>query len=131
MRAGRAGLALATQVLDLSLRLPIVDGPPSAFLADLEAIGARLPVARGSLGRLRAAVGPVVASLPSVLRHGDLWAGNLLVERGALRGLVDWDAWHPAAVPGTDLLHLLAMEEVVLSGRSLGEVWLRRPWESA
>jgi hypothetical protein len=62
------------------------------------------------------------------MRHGDLWKGNLLVERGILSGVVDWDAWHPAAVPGTDLLHLVAMEEMVGRGRSLGEVWLERPW---
>jgi hypothetical protein len=65
------------------------------------------------------------------MRHGDLWAGNLLVERGVLRGVVDWDAWHPAAVPGTDLLHLLAMQEAVRRGRSLGELWRERPWEWA
>jgi hypothetical protein len=130
-RPRQAGRALASQVVDLCLRLPIGEEPPSAFPADLDAIGARLPFARGSLGRLCAVVGPVLAPLPSVLRHGDLWAGNLLVERGVLCGLVDWDAWHPAAVPGTDLLHLLAMQEAVRSGRSLGEVWLGRPWESA
>jgi hypothetical protein len=130
-RPGQAGRSLASQVLDLCLRLPIGEEPPSAFSADLDEIEARLPVARESLGRLRVMVGPVVGSLPSVLRHGDLWAGNLLVDRGALRGVVDWDAWHPAAVPGTDLLHLLAMQEAVRSGRSIGEVWLGRPWDSA
>jgi aminoglycoside phosphotransferase (APT) family kinase protein len=73
----------------------------------------------------------VVATLPSVLRHGDLWLGNLLVERGALSGVVDWDAWHPASLPGTDLLHLVASSRAFATRRSFGELMAERPWEDA
>jgi hypothetical protein len=130
-RPRRAGRQLTLQAKDLCLRLPRGMGPPAAFDEDLEAIAARLPALGGRLSRLRTAFIPRISSLPAVMRHGDLWAGNLLVERGVLRGVVDWDAWHPAAVPGTDLLHLLAMQEAVGRGRSLGELWLERPWEWA
>jgi Phosphotransferase enzyme family len=130
-RPCRAGRRLSLQAMDLCLRLPRGMGSPTAFEQDLEAIVARLPALRRRLSRVRAAFTPRISSLPAVMRHGDLWAGNLLVERGVLRGVVDWDAWHPAAVPGTDLLHLLAMQEAVSRGRSLGELWPERPWEWA
>jgi aminoglycoside phosphotransferase (APT) family kinase protein len=64
------------------------------------------------------------------MRHGDLWSGNLLVADGRLTGVVDWDAWHPSAVPGTDLLHLIATEEVLRTRSCLGDVWRQQPWES-
>jgi len=80
-----------------------------------------------SLGRR---VGTTVATLPSVLGHGDLWAGNLLVEGGRLTGLIDWDAWHSRAAPGTDLLHLVATELRYRARRSLGAEVVTRPWQS-
>jgi hypothetical protein len=130
-RPRRAVPGLASQVVELCLDLPRSPGPPAAVGEDLEAIGAHLPELRGRISCVGAALGSTVRSLPSVMRHGDLWAGNLLIERGGLTGVVDWDGWHPAAVPGADLLHLIAMQGVVTSRRSLGEVWLERPWEWA
>jgi hypothetical protein len=127
-RPRRAGRRLLAHAVDLCLRLPRRLASPTALADDFQAIGARLPALRAQLAQRYTKLRAPVSSLPAVMRHGDLWAGNLLVERGLLSGVVDWDAWHPAAVPGTDLLHLLAMEEVVGRGRSLGEVWLERPW---
>ncbi len=69
-----------------------------------------------------------VASLPSVVRHGDLWTGNLLALRGALSGVIDWDALHLSGMPGADLLQLYGTERELTSTRSLGAVWLREPW---
>ena len=65
-------------------------------------------------------------------RHGDLWSGNLLVAGRRLTGVLDWDAWHPAAVPGTDLLHLVATEQAHRTRHSLGSVWMVTtfPWGS-
>jgi aminoglycoside phosphotransferase (APT) family kinase protein len=75
-------------------------------------------------------IGEVAGAVPSVLRHGDLWAGNLLIRRGRLTGIVDWDAWHPSALPGLDLLHLMATREERRARAGLGHVWLKQPWMS-
>ena len=127
-RPRHAGRRVAVQVVDLCRRLPSGTAAPTALADDFRAIGERLPALTDRLAQRYAALLPTISALPAVMRHGDLWAGNLLVDRGNLSGVIDWDAWHPAAVPGTDLLHLLAMEEVVRRGRSVGEVWLERPW---
>ena len=67
--------------------------------------------------------------LPAILRHGDLWTGNLLVDRGRLTGFVDWDAAHPAGVAGSDLLQLVAVD---LRARPppARPAYLARPWDS-
>ena len=89
----------------------------AAFLRALHAIDARVPPAEDDLEALRAATTPVLweeldpAELEEVdawwedvladarlrayrpvLRHGDLWYDNLLVDRGRLVGVVDWEA---------------------------------------
>jgi hypothetical protein len=128
-RPRRAVPDFGSQAAQFCLNLPRSLESPAAFREDIEAIGSHLPELSGPVSRVGAAQGAAVASLPSVMRHGDLWAGNLLVERNRLTGVVDWDGWHPAGVPGTDLLHLLAMQDAVATRRSLGEVWLERPWE--
>jgi aminoglycoside phosphotransferase (APT) family kinase protein len=66
-----------------------------------------------------------------MLRHGDLWTGNLLVDRGRLTGMIDWDAAHPAGVPGADLVQLLATDARRRAHRSLGAAFVTRPWRSA
>jgi aminoglycoside phosphotransferase (APT) family kinase protein len=63
-----------------------------------------------------------------VLAHGDLWASNLLLRRGRLTGVVDWDAWHPSAVPGIDLLQLVAVARSREQNRTLAELLPERPW---
>ncbi len=65
--------------------------------------------------------------LPGIARHGDLWRPNLLTKGATLTGVVDWDAWHPAAAPGTDLLNLYATEN---HGPSVGAAWRAKPWRS-
>ena len=62
------------------------------------------------------------------MRHGDLWAGNLLVERGRLTGLVDWDAAQPGGVPGADLVQLLGTEARRRAHQALGPAVATRPW---
>jgi hypothetical protein len=98
---------LFTEVASFALSLPRGAGPPTAFGEDVRALAARLPRHAVALHELFERHDARLSQLPSVLRHGDLWTGNLLVERGRLSGVVDWDAWHPAAVPGTDLLHIV------------------------
>jgi hypothetical protein len=109
----------------------------SAFLAGLVTSGgprrrladdlAGLDQLRG-LATLAAEVDGVLDDLPTVVRHGDLWTGNLLTDRGRLTGVVDWDGACQAAPAGTDLLHLVATEHRLRSRCSLGEVWRAEPW---
>ncbi|MGH3005924.1 MAG: phosphotransferase [Gaiellaceae bacterium] len=128
-RPPRASVPLMRQVADVCASLPRSDRPPAATAADLSAIAAILPDRAGAIGALASEVSGTLETLPSILRHGDLWAGNLLVDRaGSLCGLVDWDAAHPDAVPGADLLQLVATEFRRASRRALGPAFLARPW---
>lgn len=65
------------------------------------------------IGRLLTTVAREVdeglADLPRGFLHGDFFRGNLLVERGRLSGVVDWDAAGPGGLPLVDLIHLLTM----------------------
>lgn len=67
---------------------------------------------------------------PGAAQHGDLWLRNVLVVRRRLSGVVDWETWHPAGIPGTDILHLTAMEQKSRGTASLGDLWFARPWRS-
>jgi hypothetical protein len=70
-------------------------------------------------------------SLPPVLIHGDLWLNNVFVEDGRLSGVFDWDTWHPAGLPGTDMLTLLAAETRSQQGRDIGPLFADGYWRSA
>ncbi len=72
----------------------------------------------------------MLQEVPAVMRHGDLWTGNLLVSRGRLCGVIDWDASDPAAVPGSDLLQLVAGEIRRRARASLGTAFLMQPWRT-
>ncbi len=48
-----------------------------------------------------------------------------------MSGVIDWGAWHPEGVPGTDLVHLHATDLGLRMHKELGEVWLLRPWRSS
>jgi hypothetical protein len=129
-RVGRLGDAMLHDVARFCARLPARSGPPTAPTEDIARIGAAFPRHASLLATVSSFLRPVLRSVPAVARHGDLWSGNLLVERGTLAGIVDWDNWHRSAMPGTDLLHAFAMEESLRSGRELGSVWLGAPWRS-
>jgi hypothetical protein len=47
-----------------------------------------------------------IAHVPRGFVHGDFCPGNLLVDRGRLAGVVDWDAAGAGRLPLLDLLHL-------------------------
>jgi phosphotransferase family enzyme len=129
-RPGRVGPDLVRQVAQICSCLPRSDRPITALGEDLEVIGVRYPDLVPALQRIQHRIRRIIAPLPSVMRHGDLWAGNVLVEGTAVSGLVDWGAWHDAAVPGADLVHLFCTEEGVRNRRELGQVWRERPWQS-
>lgn len=119
---------LLDEVVSWSATLPRDGGRVLAVDERLASIGAAFPGLavdlRPAIERARAVAG----SVPAVLEHGDLWTGNLLAEDGRLRGVVDWDNWHPAGVPGSDLLHVIAMARRAETRQELGELWLERPW---
>lgn len=92
---------------------------PEAPRADLDAIS--------NVGEQPGRALDALDNLPGIARHGDLWRPNLLTKGATLTGVVDWDAWHPAGAPGTDLLNLYAAER---HGPGLGAAWRAKPWRS-
>ncbi|MDQ4096066.1 MAG: phosphotransferase [Actinomycetota bacterium] len=113
------------QVVALTATFPTSDDSPGAFGRDLATIGEHLPAHAPRIDDLAAQARETVDGLPSILRHGDLWVGNLLVRDGSVVGLVDWDAAHASGVPGTDLMHLLSG---YLASGSLGDRFAQKPW---
>lgn len=120
--------SLALQVAEVCARFPRAECSPTSLAADLHGVAKLLPQWGGALDRLAVDLASTVEKLPGVLRHGDLWAGNLLIDRDQLTGLVDWDAAHPAAVPGADLLQLFATEARRMQRLALGPAFLTHPW---
>jgi hypothetical protein len=81
---------------------------PVTLLADaLDAIGRRFPDHPGlpaALPRLAAAACRLAAErTPRTVVHGDYWFGNLLVDRGRVVGVVDWECGQPAGEPLRDV----------------------------
>jgi hypothetical protein len=109
--------------------LPSTDGhPPDRVQRDLRSIITALPELGPSLEEVGDAIAPTLRELRPVFGHGDLWAGNLLFDRGRLTGVVDWDAWSDRELPGVDLLQLYATSWRFRVGRPLGAAWLEQPW---
>lgn len=122
---------LLEDVVVFCSQLPMRPQPSTLVSVELKKVAEAFPDRAASVVRVSDRVTPILEGLPAATRHGDLWAGNLLVENGRLVGVVDWAAWHEAAVPGTDLLHLWASETKRGSSRELGEIWSSRPWTEA
>jgi hypothetical protein len=112
-------------------RLPISDAAPTALVDDLLGAAAVLPRYAKDLRRLADRLRPRLDGIPAVQRHGDLWAGNLLVDRGRLTGIVDWDAAHSCGVPGADLVHLVATDVRRRRRLPLGRTVLELPWRAS
>jgi hypothetical protein len=108
--------------VDLCARFPRA-AAPEAPRTDLDALTTNVP----EIGDAPAAALDRLERLPGIARHGDLWRPNLLTDGARLSGVVDWDAWHPAAAPGADLLNLYATER---HGPGIGEAWAHAPWRS-
>jgi len=111
--------------------LPGAASAPSAVDDQLREVAWAFPDRAEALDAVAGAVRQWTASSPSVLTHGDLWLNNVLVADGHLSGVFDWDGWHPAGVPGTDLLNLLAAEERTRSRRDIGPLLISDYWRSA
>src|SRR5262249_7434707 len=123
LRPRRVNPDLARAVARFCVALPRFDGPPSPVEEDLTVTARTFAAWKEEILEITRHVLDAVAPLPAVMRHGDLWAGNVLTDGGVLSGVIDWDAWHPSGVAGTDLLHLVATEERRRARRGLGAHW--------
>lgn len=121
---------LTSEAVSFCLRLPRAE-EAAAVRADMDIIAEHAPQAAASLATIKDYLHETCAALPGVMRHGDMWAGNLLVDGARLSGVVDWDGWHPAGLPGTDLTYLMVADLWLRNRRKLGRIWTERPWRSA
>jgi phosphotransferase family enzyme len=129
-RPARVSAGVTRELASVFATLPRSEHPAAAHTQDLRRLAAGFPRWAAILSQIDEEVGGVAGAVPSVLRHGDLWAGNLLVRRQRLTGVIDWDGWHSSALPGVDLLHLVATSEAMRTKGGVGQTWLRKPWES-
>ena len=71
-------------------------------------------------------------AVPRTAVHGDLWFGNLLLDNGAVSGVVDWEAGTASGEPTRDLARFAIMYALFLDrrtrvgGRVQGHAGLRR-----
>jgi hypothetical protein len=130
-RPGRVTPDLVHQAALACSRLPISDAVPTAPVDDLLGAAAVLPRYAVDLRRLADRLRSCLDGIPAVQRHGDLWAGNLLVDRGRLTGIVDWDAAHSSGVPGADLVQLVATDLRRRRRLPLGRAVLELPWRAS
>jgi hypothetical protein len=122
--------ALLDQIIRFLAALPA--GPPDRRAVDdqLAEVAAVFPEHAAAFERATAAAARWGSSLPAVLVHGDMWLNNVFVTHGQLSGVFDWDTWHPAGLPGTDLLNLLAADVRARQRRDVGELLADDYWRS-
>ena len=130
-RPGRVTPDLVHQAALACSRLPISHAVPTAPVDDLLGAAAVLPRYAADLRRLADRLRSRLDGIPAVQRHGDLWTGNLLVDRGRLTGIVDWDAAHSCGVPGADLVQLVATDLRRRRRLPLGRAVLEFPWRAS
>ena len=117
-------------VVALCARFPGSAMPDRATREHLALVARTFPSERQRLQDAADAVSRWSTGQGSVLLHGDLWRGNILVADGRLAGLIDWDTWHPAGLPGVDVLGLAMTEARARTGLQLGELFSRDHWRS-
>jgi Ser/Thr protein kinase RdoA (MazF antagonist) len=83
-----------------------------------------------ALAHVAAAVARWGEAVPPVLIHGDMWLNNVFITDDRLSGVFDWDTWHPAGLPGTDVLNLLAANVRTQQGRDIGPLFVDDYWRS-
>ena len=129
VRPRRLSRRVSSDVVDLCSRLPSA-GAVSSLEERLDIVARSVPRWRKGLDRVLERLSPVVADVPAIMQHGDLWAGNLLEDSGRLSGIIDWDCYHQAGLPGVDLLQLVIGERETRGKESFREIWRSRPWLS-
>lgn len=121
---------LLREVIELLGAMPEDPAPPRATDDHLAEVRLAFPGHADALDAACAAVRRWSAGMPSALVHGDLWLNNVLVADGHLSGIFDWDTWHPAGIPGSDLIDLLASDERARSRRDIGPLLVSDHWRS-
>lgn len=116
---------------DLFALLPGGNGPSPA--SDAETIAAARPALGGTLRALGRRLEARLVRQPRGFGHGDFHHGNLLVSRGRLTGVIDWDVAGPGCLPLLDLFHLRATAEQARRRGHLGPVIVEHmiPWARA
>ena len=116
--AGRLSARLWRQCLDLLVELHTFDRCPArsdaidALTADAAAIGAQLDAPRAAaLAQLAERACARLTEAPLGWVHGDFWNENLLVRRGRVEVILDWDWADRRSLPMLDLLDLIASSE--------------------
>jgi Protein of unknown function (DUF1679) len=130
-RPGRVTRDVVHQAARACGRLPMSDAVPTAPVDDVLGAAAVLPRHAADLRRLADRLRSRLDGIPAVQRHGDLWAGNLLVDRGRLTGIVDWDAAHSRGVPGADLVQLVGTDVRRRRRLPLGRAVRELPWRAS
>jgi hypothetical protein len=104
-----------------------VEALRASLAADAGLLAHAAPEVADPIGILAGRLQDAEAIRPVPL-HGDVWARNLLRERGALTGVVDWDGFCPVGPAGVDLVHALAVDERLRRRTSMGVVAASRSW---
>jgi hypothetical protein len=131
-----AGLtpSLLARCVDFLVALQSCRGGKGGSLREAAATVARARPSARSLPALGERLDTVLAEVPRGFGHGDFFLGNLLLdERGAVSGVVDWDAAGSNRLPLIDLIHLRHMAEYSLPDEEWGPTLVRSvlPWARA
>jgi glycosyltransferase involved in cell wall biosynthesis len=128
---------LWTDCLDVLVELHTCDGAGEvgaapALAAQARAVGAHVGAAdAAALERLADRLGELLGHAPLGWSHGDMWPDNLLVRRGRLNVIVDWDWATRRALPMLDLIDLIASTARGRRGEPPGPRFLELIWPLA
>jgi len=122
--------ALLEQITDFLVTLPEGARTTRAVDDQLAEAAEIFPEHASALADVAKAAARWGADLRPVLIHGDLWLNNVFTEDDRLSAVFDWDTWHPAGLPGTDLLNLLASEARTRERRDIGPLLTTDYWRS-
>jgi hypothetical protein len=122
---------LLADVTSFLATLPAGTSDRRAIDEQLAEVADFFPEHAATLADIAVAAGRWGSALRPVLVHGDLWLNNIFTTDGRLTAVFDWDTWHPAGLPGTDLLNLLAADARTRTSRDIGQLlsgdYWRRP----
>jgi hypothetical protein len=108
------------ECLDFLAALQTLRGGPAKRAADdAERLAALVPAEASELRALAGRVDLALDGYPHGFAHGDFWAGNVLVEDGAISGVIDWASAGTGRPALLDLVHLL----LITGRRPSGHEW--------